>query len=232
MDATCYATDTPVDIYFVREAIRKRLLVEREDFESILQDEINLALLDGSLQVPGLVDVSGVTTAQPGGTGTAGVQEDITQINDDDSGIGPGGIIVASAAAALVVVVLLLCLATRRRRSQGPGTSSFREVHDEFIEEDTSKVHILGDEESIASVWAPWKKQDEFSKQKQDEFSQLGNLAETTNVHRCNSFTCELCEAERNNNVTFVPAGSVFSPPPRLPNNAEREYMATDSVIL
>jgi len=49
-----------VDVYFVKEETRKRMLADRAEFESLLEDEINQAWQDGSIQVDGLLAMSEV----------------------------------------------------------------------------------------------------------------------------------------------------------------------------
>lgn len=224
--ASCFTTDMNVDIYFVKEETRNRMLADRAEFESLLKDEINQAWQDGSLQVRGLLDISevGVTTQSD----IVGVQQGVQ--NTSDSGIGPGGII-AAAAGSLVVVLLLLCLVLKRRsgRIKKIDENSIKDVEsDTYYSRD---VQVVGERESTSSGSSGWtsKKQDEsyvsghefpyfFETQSKREpstvsaTSSLGTSLPTQNEHKCNSETCKICEEWRNDGVVFIKTGTVMAP--------------------
>ena len=148
------------------------------------------------------------------------------------------------AAAGLLTLLLLIVLLARRRRSSSDEVSHLKlddEGDETFIREFDSntddspyksrRAHVVGEEDSIFSGWTGYTKgggSDDGSRREALE-PHLGRAH--GDVHVCSSATCEVCERRRQQGLQFIPTGA----PPRpqtLPNDAEREYFADDTVEL
>jgi hypothetical protein len=170
-----------------------------------------------------------------------------------------GGI--AAIVIGSVGLLLILLLLVRRRRSRISADEDRhlelvddKELIGEEGDEDTyvseeppRLTHVVGEGDSIISDWtgrdtaaAGMMTDDDVNKMVSGNYgpyarpeghrSTLGEYKSSMNVHHCNSATCEICEARRQAGPLFLP--SATPSPPRLPADAERQYVAGDTVDL
>lgn len=232
-DADCFKTKTDVKIYHTEG--------DTDDFAPALAGAIALAQNEGLLNVAGLEDIAGIeATETDTGGGGAGIIEG--EGSNDDDGLGPAGIVLISVSAVALVLAALFLVNRRRNSSQlshvylDDDGSVMKDIGDEDTDtssQKTRQAHVLGEEDSIASAWTG---------QRQDgtgygngyvgpDQSSLRKTLSTHDVHTCNSSLCEICEMQRKSDPTFIVTGTP-SPPPRLPSDAAREYLAEDTVDL
>lgn len=98
-------------------------------------------------------------------------------------------------------------------------------------------AHIVGEDNSILSSWSYYN--DKNSKGdlgrydlSKDPRSGLARIADGTNVHKCSSATCEICEAQRQSGLQFVPVAMPGYSHETLPEDSQRVYLAEDTVQL
>lgn len=144
--------------------------------------------------------------------------------------------VIGATAGGLAFLLLIVLLA--RRRTDADEVSHLKlneDGEDTFIREfettgsnpsgeegyETRNVHVVGEADSIFSGWTG--------------YTQHGKSGEETdvpesNVHKCSSATCEVCEARRQQGIQFIPTRSPTRP--QIPSDASREYLADDTVEL
>lgn len=99
-------------------------------------------------------------------------------------------------------------------------------------------AHIVGEDNSILSSWSYYNDK-EKSKGELDHYdlskdprSGLARIANGNNVHKCSSATCEICEAQRQSGLQFVPVAMPGYSHESLPEESQRVYLAEDTVQL
>ena len=141
--------------------------------------------------------------------------------------------VIGATAGGLAFLLLIVLLVRRRTDSDEVTHSKLDEDEDDtFIKEfesnpsgdegyETRNVHVVGEADSIFSGWTGYtnhgKSRDEMD-------------ARESNVHKCSSATCEVCEARRQQGIQFIPTHSPGRP--KIPSDASREYLADDTVEL
>jgi len=116
-------------------------------------------------------------------------------------------------------------------------------------------AHIVGEEDSVMTGWTgySYRKESTTSPDKEDEKwspamvspsrisksrtpprsnSGTASNSHNTDVHKCSSATCNICEKSRQKGIQFVPAPNVKELASALPRDAAREYVADDTVYL
>lgn len=220
MDATCFATDTTVDIYFVEST-------DNDDFESLVEDKIDEAWEDGSIQVPGLADISGVD---------AEIQ-DIEPVESSDNGSGIGaGAIVGVIWASIVVLLFAVFWINRRRK-----TSFFREIDDgDIIVKDadnetnpTRRVHIFGEEGSFDMELINQNRNADVSESGDVSFETPASISQEEAAPASIQMAVGVQEYSPSLfGISEQKMGNILPSPTRLPSNNERSYQAEDSVYL
>ena len=180
-----------------------------------------------------------------GGDDSSGSVGAISGASSVNEGPSPS-LYVTVAAGCLALLLIIVLLARRNRDSDEVSHLKLEDEGDEtFVREfeDTAttdsqykarKAHVVGEEDSIFSGWTGYTKggagSDDGSMRQHDGFdAHLGRPH--GDVHVCSSATCEVCERRRQQGLQFVPTGT--PPRPRnVPFDAEREYVADDTVEL
>lgn len=144
--------------------------------------------------------------------------------------------VIGATAGGLAFLLLIVLLA--RRRTEADEVSHLKlneDGEDTFIREfettgsnpsgdegyETRNVHVVGEADSIFSGWTGYT---------QHNKSGEGTDGLESNVHKCSSATCEVCEARRQQGIQFIPTHSPARP--HIPSDASREYLADDTVEL
>lgn len=196
-------------------------------FESTIEDEIEQASQNGSIQVPGLSNISGVNAEV----------NDIEPDNssDNSSGIGAGGI-VGVAFASLTVLLLAVFWITRRRtklffQEVGDGDIIVKDSDDETTPK--RRVHIFGEKGSVATKWTSQKKDGDVSesgvislKSPPSSGQEAANPESIQKAYDFQEYSPSLFENSEEK------VGRIPPSPPQLPSNNERGYLVEDSVYL
>ena len=161
-------------------------------------------------------------------------------LETDSSNLTAGGI-VGVVVAGLAVLFLVLFASRNRRGARRAGAAM---KHRQFTaddddsnaayvgEEDYHKdkaaermVHIVGEDDSLLEA-------ETDDGQAQQLLYATSKLAEDQSLtsHSCSSPNCELCEMKRQSGVAFVQTGEPKRP--RLPPDAERSYILSDTIEL
>ena len=144
--------------------------------------------------------------------------------------------VIGATAGGLAFLLLIVLLARRRTDAEEVSHLKLNEDgEDTFIREfettgsnpsgdegyETRNVHVVGEADSIFSGWTGYT-----NHLKSVDDSDLPE----SNVHKCSSATCEVCEARRQQGIQFVPTRGPARP--QIPSDASREYLADDTVEL
>jgi hypothetical protein len=161
---------------------------------------------------------------------------------ENSVGNNRGGKIIGAAAGALALLLIIVLLARRQQNSDEVSHLKLdEEGEDTFIREfeDTGtdpsvyqsrKAHVLGEDDSLYSGWTGYTKDARGGSL--DGSLDNGNLGKRHgDVHVCSSATCEVCERRRQAGLQFIPTG-IPPRPQTVPLNAERNYVAEDTVEL
>ena len=99
--------------------------------------------------------------------------------------------------------------------------------------DDTRMAHVVGENDSVVSGWS----RSHFSSENQHDAAAYGfgglGLVAGTNVHKCSSATCDVCEAQRQSGLQFVPTAMPSHSFENLPADLnDRKYLAEDTIQL
>ncbi|KAL3923418.1 MAG: hypothetical protein SGILL_001673 [Bacillariaceae sp.] len=153
---------------------------------------------------------------------------------------------IGAAAGALALLLILILLVRRNRRNDDDEEISHLKLDDDgddtFVQEiestgtpdreyQTRDAHVIGESDSIFSHWTGYsgKRPLDNSFESDPSSGRLGHVS--TDVHKCASATCDLCEARRQQGVNFVSTAGP-SHPDSIPEDSFREYAADDTVSL
>jgi hypothetical protein len=194
-------------------------------FQARLDKAITEAIDDGLFTLPGLASVN--IPGEPGYTDpTISAQED-NRLNT------PGKISLAVLSLALLLLAVLF---VRRRRST-QDESFVKQINstDLLLDDDmtqdltlgNNKARVLGDGDSLED--------DIFDGIIDDSATlnsnSIGGTHAGMDVHVCQSSLCEACEQRKNGGISFVKIGAPGSPP-RIPDDASRDYSLSNTVML
>ena len=157
---------------------------------------------------------------------------------------------IGAAAGILTVLLGLILFARRRNRYDIEQVSHLKldEDEDTFYNEsddgdakpikhqyNTRDTHIVGEGDSVISNWTGYTGANAKSSPEKYELAYRDGLmrGHSSDVHHCASATCDICEEQRQNGVTFIKTGATsLNRSYTLPSDASREYIAEDTVEL
>jgi hypothetical protein len=204
------ALDTPTVSIYIDDG-------DTSTFQDRLNQAISKAIDDGLFMFDGVADVN-----IPGYT-------DRNISAQDDNGLSTPGKI-SIAVLSLALLLLALPFVRRRRSSQDESFVKHMDRNDLFLDDmtqDLNNARVLGDENSL---------EDDIFHGTYDESATLnpndiGGSHAGMDVHVCQSSLCEACEQRKNGGIAFVKIGAPSSPP-RIPDDASRDYSLSDTVLL
>jgi hypothetical protein len=139
----------------------------------------------------------------------------------DNGGLTTAGKV---SLAVLSLALLLVAVLFVRRRRSSQDESLVKEIDDNDLDDNT---RVLADGDSL---------EDDTFYGIVDESASLssnylGGSHAGMDVHVCQSSLCDACEQRKNGGISFVKIDAPSSPP-RIPDDASRDYSLSDTVTL